>query len=171
MSKGCKLKWNGREVVDAIDQVALETAWLMGQDAITQSINDVPLDTGTLRRSGVVTVDYPPPAAQVYSEAKNGKGKYSESARDKAPAPAAADKRNPKVVASYNTPYAIRLHETRWRPRNWKYSSWKRSKRSLEDVISRTVKLDEKGKALYLEKIPKPAVGRNKWLDRVLPII
>ena len=41
----------------------------------------------------------------------------------------------------------------------------------MEDVISRTVKLDENGKALYLEKIPKPAVGRNKWLERVLPII
>ena len=146
MSKGCRLKWNGREVVDAIDQVALETAWLMGQDAITQSINDVPLDTGTLRRSGVVTVDFPPPAAQVYSEAKNGKGKYSESARDKAPAPPAADKRNPKVVASYNTPYAIRLHETRWKPRSWKYTA--------------------SGK-----RREKPAVGRNKWLERVLPII
>ena len=170
MSSGCKLKWEGDKVMSTIERIALEALWFAGQDAITQSLNDVPLDTGTLRRSGVVTVDAPPQAAAVYSEAQSGKGRKSDSVKDKeSPAPTPANKRSPKVVASYNTPYAIRLHETTWKPRAWKYSSWKRSIR--KDAMSRSVKLDDKDNALYLEKIPKPAVGRNKWLERAIPTV
>lgn len=147
MSKGCKLKWEGDKVMSKIERVALEALWLAGQDAITQSMNNVPLDTGTLRRSGVVTVDSPPEAREVYEGARSGSGKYSDSARDKdSSAPFSANKRRPKVVVSYNTPYAIKLHETTWRPRGYKYTA--------------------SGK-----KRKKPAVGRNKWLERAIPII
>ncbi|MEG1798644.1 MAG: hypothetical protein RR214_00515 [Synergistaceae bacterium] len=148
MSKGCTLKWEGDKVMSKIDRIALETLWLAGQGAITHSINDVPLDTGTLRRSGVVTVDDTPVAAEVYEDAKGGKGKYSDSAKDKeTSAPMPANKRRPKVVASYNTPYAIKLHESsNWRPRSYKYTA--------------------KG-----NRREKPAVGRWKWLERAIPTV
>ena len=170
MSKGCKMKWEGDAALGKIERVALEVLWLAGQDMVTQATNEVPLDTGTLRRSGVVTVDSPPQAATVFAEAQKGKGNKSKSAKDKeSPAPAAKNAKRPCVVVSYNTPYAIKLHETLWTPRNWKYSSWKRSKR--KDALSRSVKLDDNDEVLYLEKIPKPAVGRNKWIERAIPKI
>ncbi|MEG1501959.1 MAG: hypothetical protein RR203_02465 [Synergistaceae bacterium] len=144
MSSGCKVKWEGAKVLSTIEYVAREAIWLMGQDTITQSINDVPVDTGTLRRSGVVTVDAPPNATTVYSEAKESKGKKSESAKDKT-APRTLSKRHPKVVVSYNTPYAIKLHESKeWRPRAYKYTA--------------------RG-----NKVAKPAVGTWKWLEKALP--
>lgn len=123
MSSGCFVKWFGDEVTDKLQQVALEALWLAGQGAITHSINDVPLETGTLRRSGVVTADELPNAAEVYSDAQNGRGKYSKSARSKDEPPAAANKKSPRVFVSYNTPYAIRLHEGHWKPRDWKYTA------------------------------------------------
>lgn len=146
MSSGCSVKWFGDEVSDKLQQVALEALWLAGQGAITHSINDVPLDTGTLRRSGVVTVDVLPNAAEVYSEAQDGRGKYSESARSKDTPSTAANKKHPRVFVSYNTPYAIWLHEGHWKPCAWKYTA--------------------AGK-----RRAKPAVGQNKWLERVIPMI
>lgn len=168
MSSGCKLKWDGDKVMSTIERVALESLWMAGQDAITQSLNDVPLDTGTLRRSGVVTVDAPPQAAAVYSEAQSGKGKKSDSVKDKEPpAPTPANKRSPKVVASYNTPYAKRLHETNFTPRDYKLlPNFERKKREQGPELENGQFRKKKWR-----KIEKPAVGQWKWLERVLPII
>lgn len=140
------LEWHGDEAIDKISQVLLETLWLAGQDAITQSMNSIPLDTGTLRRSGTVTVDALPSPSSVYETAQNGKGNRGETAKG-GDAPASDDPLAPKVYVSFNTPYAIHLHEDMtWSPRYWKVTA------------SGNV-------------IPKPAVGGPKWLERALPII
>lgn len=136
--------WEGADVIKKIDNVALEAAWLAGQDLIAKSINDAPLDTGTLRRSGVVTTDSLPNSETVYSEAKSGSGKKSESAKAGEP-PMGANARSPRVFVSYNTPYAIWLHESpHWKPRAFKRTA--------------------KGRT-----VQKPAVGRWKWLEAAVP--
>lgn len=140
------LEWHGDEAMTKMQQVTLETLWLAGQDAITQSMNNIPLDTGTLRRSGIVTVDSLPNPFTVYEAAQKGKGNRGETAK-KGSAPISDDPLAPKVYVSFNTPYAVRLHEDlSWSPRYWKVTA--------------------DGKV-----VPKPAVGGPKWLERALPLI
>ena len=134
MSSGCRVKWEGQKVKKKISEVALEALWLMGQDLITESTNDAPLDTGTLRRSATVTVSTLPDAGQVYSTAKTGEKTQTSPGKTFA----GYEK---KVFVSYNTPYAIRLHEDlSWTPRGWK-------KTASGNVVE------------------KPAVGGPKWLE------
>lgn len=158
-------KWEGKAVIDKIERIALEMLWLAGQDMVTQATNEIPLDTGTLRRSGVVTVDAPPSPAAVFSEAQ--KGSVSNGPSAGMDAPAASDPKAPRVVVSYNTPYAIRLHETLWKPRNYKLlPNFGRRKGEQGPVL-------ESGdfRKRKWRRVPKPAVGRNKWLERAIPKI
>lgn len=141
MSSGAKFNWFGDIAKDKLRDVVAEFLWLAGQDAITQSVNDVPLDTGTLRRSGVVTVGELPSPEEIYQQAQSGKGNKDSSATAGRPSGGGI---RPKVYASYNTPYAIKLHESpHWLPRSWKYT--------------------KSGK-----KVAKPAVGTWKWLSKAL---
>lgn len=128
------LKWNGDKVKQQLAAVAEEVVWLAAQDAIRESTNNVPLDTGTLRRSGVVTLGELPNAKEVYEGAEGGKSgkEYSESHRKTALGEDAV------AYASYNTPYAVHLHEdTSWKPRS----------------------VGKSGRE-------KPAVGGPKWLEK-----
>ncbi len=134
--------WDARTAEAKIQQVVIEALWLAGQNAITLAMNDVPLDTGTLRRSGTVTVDTLPEAQQVYREASSGKGNKGKTIGASAPK---SSSKAPTVYVSYNTPYAIWLHESqKWTPRAWR-------------------------KTATGKTVPKPAVGRWKWLENVLP--
>ena len=134
MSSGCRVKWEGQKVKKKISEVALEALWLMGQDLITESTNYAPLDTGTLRRSATVTASALPNAGQVYSTAKAGSRTQSSPGKT-------SSGNEKKVFVSYNTPYAIRLHEDlSWTPRGWK-------KTASGNVVE------------------KPAVGGPKWLE------
>lgn len=138
-----QVNWKGKEAVDYMTAVTAEALWLMGQDALTEAMNDVPLDTGTLRRSGVVTVNQLPNPGSVYATAKTGSGNKSVTAAQKN----VPDKTATKVYVSYNTPYAIWLHETnKWNPRDWKRTA-------------------------AGNKVQKPAVGRWKWLSRALSVV
>lgn len=140
-----KLDWHGDKVMDKLQQVTLEMLWLAGQDTITQAINGIPLDTGTLRRSGTVTVDKLPDPEGVYNSAQNGRGNRGETAKDAGDAPGSSNPSGPVVYVSYNTPYAKRLHESlSWSPRDWKRTATGRI-------------------------VDKPAVGGAKWLERALP--
>jgi len=75
-----------------------------GAEAIlTEAIDEAPVETGTLRRSGTVTVGKLPDGEQVYEAAESGtemKDAYSNAiGKEKA------------VYISFNTPYARRMHE------------------------------------------------------------
>lgn len=167
MSEGCVVTWNGDKVISTIENIAAEALWLAGQDAIAQSINKVPLETGTLRRSGVVTMDERPDAAEVYANAKDSHGKYSESAKSDNPVPTPADSKRPKVVVSYNTPYAIWLHEINFTPRPYKFL--------FNDVRKKREKGPElengQFRKMKWRKVAKPAVGEWKWLEKAIPIV
>ena len=135
------IKWRGEELKRRLAVAAEEIVWLAAQDAIAKATNNVPLDTGTLRRSGVVTIGKAPNPQEVYEEAYTGtKGsEYSNAHRPSKP-PHGSDV---VAVASYNTPYALKLHEdTTWSPRS----------------------VSSKGRA-------KPAVGGPKWLEKSTIIV
>lgn len=142
-----RLEWHGDDIMRKLQAVVSETLWLAGQDAITQSMNNIPLDTGTLRRSGTVTVDELPKPEDVYSEAQGGSGNRGETTKNADNAPPSGNPNNPKVYVSYNTPYAVCLHENMgWSPRSTKVTA-------SGNVVS------------------KPAVGGPKWLEKALPTI
>lgn len=86
-----------------------------GQAVVTQAQRDklVPIDTGTLRRSSVVTLARLPNPEEAYQAALGGKPKNDK------PETAAKNKTSPlKAWVSWNTPYAEWLHETfDWKPR------------------------------------------------------
>ena len=153
-----RVEWH-ENIAKVPPEVAMEALWLVGQNLITEATNNIPLDTGTLRRSGTVTVGALPPFAEVYEgaqkedQAKRYEGQKQSGAR--------------LVYVSYNTPYARRLHENlNWRPRDWKYS--RRKRRSVKGGYTR--KSRAAGfEGTYVRKIPKPAVGGPKWIERAAP--
>jgi|LAHU01.1.fsa_nt_gb hypothetical protein len=133
------LIWH-KDIEEVPEKIVMEALWLVGQDTIKEAMNNIPLDTGTLRRSGTVTVGALPDAKAVYAFAPFMSTKTAYEGMVLGPL---------KVVyVSYNTPYARRLHEDMsWKPRAWKYGR-------------------RKGKTI---RIPKPAVGGPKWIERALP--
>lgn len=131
-----------KEIEAVPEHIVMEALWLVGQSAIQRAQNNIPLDTGTLRRSGTVTVGALPEANAVYAAAATAKKSMAENYKGMILGPSKT------VFISYNTPYARRLHEDMsWKPRSWKYGR-------------------RKGKA---RRIPKPAVGGPKWIERALP--
>lgn len=146
MSERVEIKWDDRAAKDKIQRVVEEALWLAGQDAITQSMPNVPLDTGTLRRSGTVTAGKLPDAKPTYDEAQAGRGNKGKTIGQEAPH-TGGRLRDLVVYVSYSTPYAIWLHESPdWRPRGWR--------------------LTAKGR-----RVEKPAVGTWKWLEKALPTV
>lgn len=133
------VNWND-EAAKLPEKVMMEALWLLGQDTVREAMNNIPLDTGTLRRSGTVTVGGLPDPNKVYSEAQK---------KSMAKAYEGDSMGLHKVVfVSYNTPYARKLHESlNWKPRNWKYGR-------------------RRGKTV---RRPKPAVGGPKWIERAIP--
>ena len=134
------LQWNPDAAADKIADVVTEALWLFGQDTLKEATPMVPLDTGTLRRSGTVSVELPNPE-EAYSRAKSKTQKTADevSARN-------VRGKNPALYVSYNTPYAVWLHETNtWKPRAWKRTAGGKIRE-------------------------KPAVGEWKWLEKALAI-
>jgi hypothetical protein len=89
--------------------------WRQGQAVIAQAQKDklVPIDTGTLRRSAVVTFNEPPNFLLAFSSAAVAKGNKPITL-DK---PEAHKGPVNSVYVSYNTPYAAHLHESlSWKP-------------------------------------------------------
>lgn len=50
-----EIKWNGSSIEEAIMTAALEGAYLGAEAILTESLDEVPLESGTLERSGAVT--------------------------------------------------------------------------------------------------------------------
>ena len=102
---------NFAAVRDAERKAAFKALWMHGQAVVTQAQKDklVPIDTGTLRRSSVVTLARLPNPEEVYRAALGGKPQSDK------PETAAKDKTSPlKAWVSWNTPYDEWLHETFW---------------------------------------------------------
>lgn len=106
-----QIVWKGNEAMQYLESLGVEMVWLAAQDLMRKSNADVPVDTGTLKRSGVVTLDKLPNGAQVYAHAQEGGTFVDPSVLDATRAPLARNPRQPIAFASYNTPYAVEVHE------------------------------------------------------------
>jgi hypothetical protein len=98
-----KNKWRIKEAVKIAEEAGLKALRTGAEAILTEAIDETPIETGTLRRSGTVTVGALPDGAQVYEAAESGsdmKDAYSNAiGKEKA------------VYISFNTPYARRMHE------------------------------------------------------------
>jgi len=98
-----KSKWRIKEAVKIAEEAGLKALRTGAEAILTEAIDETPIDTGTLRRSGTVTVGALPDGAQVYEAAESG-----SDMKDAFPGPEGKEK---AVYISFNTPYARRQHE------------------------------------------------------------
>ena len=98
-----KNKWRIKEAVKIAEEAGLKALRTGAEAILTEAIDETPVDTGTLRRSGTVTVGKLPDGAQVYEAAKAG-----NEMKDAFPNEIGKEK---AVYISFNTPYARRMHE------------------------------------------------------------
>ncbi len=96
-------RWRTKEAVKIAEKVGMKALRTGGESILTEAIDETPVDTGTLRRSGTVTVGGLPDGAQVYEAAESG-----SDMRNAFPGPEGKGK---AVYISFNTPYARRQHE------------------------------------------------------------
>jgi hypothetical protein len=98
-----KNKWHIKEAVKIAEEAGLKALRTGAEAILTEAIDEAPVDTGTLRRSGTVTVGKLPDGARVFEAAEAGtehKDAFKEElGKEKA------------VYISFNTPYARRQHE------------------------------------------------------------
>lgn len=111
MAKKPRMKWYGEKAVKVAVKAGMEALMTGGEKILTEAIDEAPVDTGTLRRSGTVTMGaLPPDSGQIYQDSKRkkegGQGKKHKKAfRDQQLGKESA------VYVSFNTPYARRQHE------------------------------------------------------------
>jgi hypothetical protein len=98
-----KNKWRIKEAVKIAEEAGLKALRTGAEVILTEAIDETPIDTGTLRRSGTVTVGALPDGVQVYEAAESG-----TEMKDAFPGPEGKEK---AVYISFNTPYARRQHE------------------------------------------------------------
>ena len=96
-------RWRIKEAVKIAEEAGLKALRTGAEAILTEAIDETPIDTGTLRRSGTVTVGGLPDGAQVYEAAESGR-----DMKDAFPGPEGKEK---AVYISFNTPYARRQHE------------------------------------------------------------
>lgn len=96
-------RWRTKEAVKIAEEAGLKALRTGAEAILTEAIDETPIDTGTLRRSGTVTVGALPDGAQVYEAAESG-----SDMKDAFPGPEGKEK---AVYISFNTPYARRMHE------------------------------------------------------------
>jgi hypothetical protein len=96
-------KWRIKEAVKIAEDAALKALRTGAEAILTEAIDETPVETGTLRRSGTVTVGGLPDGEQVYAAAEAG-----TDMKDAFPGKVGKEK---AVYISFNTPYARRQHE------------------------------------------------------------
>ncbi len=96
-------RWRTKLAVKIAEEAGLKALRIGAEAILTEAIDETPIDTGTLRRSGTVTVGALPDGVQVYEAAKDG-----NEMKNAFPQPVGKEK---AVYVSYNTPYARRQHE------------------------------------------------------------
>ena len=98
-----KNKWRIKEAVKIAEEAGLKALRTGAEAILTEAIDEAPVDTGTLRRSGTVTVGKLPDGERVYEAAESG-----TEMKDAFPDKIGQEK---AVYISFNTPYARRMHE------------------------------------------------------------
>ena len=98
-----KNKWRIKEAVKIAEEAGLKALRTGAEAILTEAIDEAPIDTGTLRRSGTVTVGGLPGGEQVYEAAESG-----TEMKDAFPNKIGKEK---AAYISFNTPYARRQHE------------------------------------------------------------
>ncbi len=99
-----KFKWRGKELKAVVEKEGLAAIRTMAERILTvAATTEAPVDTGTLRRSGTVTVGKLPDPNAVYDAAKAGR-----VMKDAFPGIVGGER---VVYISFNTPYARRQHE------------------------------------------------------------
>ena len=96
-------RWRTKEAVRIAEQAGLKALRTGAEAILTEAIDETPIDTGTLRRSGTVTVGKLPDSARIYEAAEAG-----NEMKDAFPEKIGKEK---AVYISFNTPYARRQHE------------------------------------------------------------
>jgi hypothetical protein len=96
-------RWRTKEAVRIAEQAGIKALRTGAEAILTESIDEAPFESGTLRRSGTVTVGALPDGAQVYEAAESGR-----DMKDAFSDPVGKEK---AVYISFNTPYARRQHE------------------------------------------------------------
>ncbi len=96
-------KWRIKEAVKIAEEAGLKALRTGAEAILTEAIDETPIDTGTLRRSGTVTVGALPDGAQVYKAAEAG-----TEMKDAFSDPVGKEK---AVYISFSTPYSRRQHE------------------------------------------------------------
>jgi hypothetical protein len=96
-------KWRTKEALKIAEEAGLKALRTGAESILTEAINEAPIESGTLRRSGTVTVGGLPDGTQVYESAKAG-----ADTRDAFSGKLGKEK---AVYISFNTPYARRQHE------------------------------------------------------------
>jgi len=96
-------KWRTKEAVKIAEKAGLKALRTGAEAILTNAIDEAPVDTGTLRRSGTVTVGSKADGGQVYAAAEAG-----TEMKDAFPGETGKEK---AVYISFNTPYARRQHE------------------------------------------------------------
>lgn len=90
-----------KKVDEKLRNAGIKAMRIEMEKVLTEAIDLTPVDTGTLRRSGTVTVGELPPFEQVHESAKSGsKVKFTEPLSE-----------TTAVYVSFNTPYAKYQHE------------------------------------------------------------
>ena len=96
-------RWRTKEAVKVAEEAGLKALCEGAEAILTEAIDETPIETGTLRRSGTVTVGALPDSEQAYEAAEAGTDQKDafkkETGKEKA------------VYVSFNTPYARRQHE------------------------------------------------------------
>lgn len=98
-----KNKWRIKEAVKIAEEAGLKALRTGAEAILTEAIDETPIETGTLRRSGTVTVGALPDGARVFEAAEAG-----NEMKDAFPGQEGKEK---AVYVSFNTPYARRQHE------------------------------------------------------------
>ena len=96
-------RWRTKEAVRIAEQAGIKALRTGAEAILTEAIDETPIDTGTLRRSGTVTVGKLPDSARIYEAAEAG-----NEMKDAFPEKIGKEK---AVYISFNTPYARRQHE------------------------------------------------------------
>jgi hypothetical protein len=98
-----KGKWRSREAIEIAQKAGMEALMTGGEMILTEAIDETPILSGTLRRSGAVTMGALPDSMQIFEAAEAGKEHKDafnkELGKEKA------------VYVSFNTVYARRQHE------------------------------------------------------------
>jgi len=98
-----KDKWRIKEAVKIAEEAGLKALRTGAEAILTEAIDETPFESGTLRRSGTVTVGGLPDGARVFEAAEAG-----NEMKDAFSDPVGKEK---SVYISFNTPYARRQHE------------------------------------------------------------